>query len=359
MACYDGAMGVEFSAQARETPLSSGRERLPALALDNTVLEVNPAFNGTLPFDLREGTKGDLALFFGEETGSDKELGVREFHWRSGDLGKIVFRDTEGRKYRDVDLKGCGYLRQTGLGPIHNPQWEQDTASGHYGYLGLLDKDRAQNDSYVSELLTTNGIRTHRSLAIFELKELPVGGRETLKRVPIPELREQGLLDEQYDPVIQMRAFGTKTRLGEPVTAADFDDAISLIRLEGGTSPATRLEYLDWFIETLGKGIGRMHKLGYVHRYLTERNVTLDCRMVDLDAAKRAGDMPEGEWEEARRRDVAHKRHKRGGRGVVAYLAAELGRTFRDDIGYLAIEELYRRFEDVYVKESGFPFPNA
>ncbi|MEK7156344.1 MAG: hypothetical protein AAB790_00880, partial [Patescibacteria group bacterium] len=346
-------------AKARETALNSGREKLPAIALDNTVLEVNPAFDGTLPFDLRKGTRGDLALFFGEENGSDKELGVREFHWRSGDLAQIVFRDTKGRKYRDVDLKGCGYLRQAGVESIHNPQWEKDTASGHYGYLGLLNKDRAQNDSHVSELLTTNGVRTHRSIAIFELKELPVGWGETLERVQISELKERGLLDAEYDPVIQMRAFGTKTRLGEPVNRADFDDAISLIRSEGETAPTTRLGYLYWFIDALAQGIGRMHKLGYVHRYLTERNVTLDCRIVDLDAAKRVGDMPEGEWEDARCRDVAHKRHKRGGRGVVAHLAAELGRKFRDDIGYPAIEDLYRRYEDAYVKESGFPFPGA
>jgi hypothetical protein len=44
---------------------------------------------------------------------------------------------------------------------------------------------------------------------------------------------------------------------------------------------------MEWFAKTLGKNIGLMHSNGWAHGnpyiYSTPSNVTLDCRIVDLD----------------------------------------------------------------------------
>jgi hypothetical protein len=47
------------------------------------------------------------------------------------------------------------------------------------------------------------------------------------------------------------------------------------------------LEYLKWFAKTLGYNIGLMHKNGFEHHYIDGgHNVTLDCRIVDLDGIR-------------------------------------------------------------------------
>ena len=43
-------------------------------------------------------------------------------------------------------------------------------------------------------------------------------------------------------------------------------------------------EYLRWFSRTLAENVARMHKAGFIHGYLTGHNITLDCRIVDLDS---------------------------------------------------------------------------
>ena len=46
----------------------------------------------------------------------------------------------------------------------------------------------------------------------------------------------------------------------------------------------TDKEYFEWFAKTLGENVGIMHRNGWTHRYLSSHNVTLDCRIVDLDS---------------------------------------------------------------------------
>ena len=267
-------------------------EKIPAIELNNTVEWVNPAFEGTLPFDLRVGESTRLALFFDatNDREPDFDLGVRRGHYRSGDVGKVFFNSNDGKTYRDLDLKGCGLLQKP-PNPLEPEQWRQQRRST-YDYLGLLDKYDAMHDSTISELLNKEGVRTHRSIAVFRLHELPVYGRGT---ETIYKLEKNDLLREGIEPVIQMRAFGTKTRLGEigdQITmsnenaAVKIHDALKLLSAEMKQGPLTIEEYLEWFARTLGQNVGLMHKLGYCHEYLNELNITLDCRIVDFDSVR-------------------------------------------------------------------------
>lgn len=67
-----------------------------------------------------------------------------------------------------------------------------------------------------------------------------------------------------------------------------FEDAKKLVSQELGreNNPFSDQEYLDWFAETLGKNVGLMHKNGWFHSNLSHHNITLDCRICDLDMVK-------------------------------------------------------------------------
>ena len=257
---------------------------MPATELRNEVLWSNPEI--LFPFDIQVGKQSKLALFFSDnDKEPDFELGIRDRHWRSGDIGKVFFRDTKGRIYRDVDLKGCGGFRRKG----QEPGWRyRPSEEDHFG---LLDQTSAEFDSRMAEIFTQNGIRTHRSIAIFGLHELPFY-TEKNKKYTVEQLTEQKLLRYGIKPVIQMRAFGTKTRLAEvdrgdgapnEQVRSKILDAMDLVAIEA-KKRFSAFSYVNWFAKTLGENIGRMHKLGYTHGYLNDLNITLDCRIVDLDS---------------------------------------------------------------------------
>jgi hypothetical protein len=60
------------------------------------------------------------------------------------------------------------------------------------------------------------------------------------------------------------------------------NDAIELVRTELGRTSLSEEEYLEWFAATLGKNTALMSRNGWVHDF-SPHNVTLDCRLVDLD----------------------------------------------------------------------------
>lgn len=259
----------------------------------NTVLEVNPNVN--LPFNLEKGKSSSLGLFaeaaFREKPGKfPKGKHALEVwpkaHRRSAILGRVIFNDEEGRIYRDIDLKGIGSIESsplTGKATLLAPG-EKLVVGGR---RGLLDKHTADYDYQKSEKFLLTGIRTCRVIAIIELKELVINQH----KLSILKTVERSIIDDKFQPVVEVRAFGTKVRIADLRTNQEqrellLEDAKKLVSQELGYKKLISTEeYLGWFAKTLGTNVGLMHKNGWYHCYLRwGHNITLDCRIVDLDS---------------------------------------------------------------------------
>lgn len=179
------------------------------ITLQNEVFWVNPEIRA--PFRLSEGHPCNLAWILAYKQKSHFKQMLLEVwvnHYRTGILGRVLMTDKEGRKYRDVDLKGCSHLG--------------------YVYPSL-----------------TKGI-----------------------------------------PTISLRVFPTKARIGDAARPELIKGVIEIVSNELRLSSFSRHDYATWFVRTLGSQVGRLHKLGYAHGYLTHHNITLDCRLVDFDSVK-------------------------------------------------------------------------
>lgn len=259
----------------------------------NTVLWVNPEFS-SIPFDLQVGKPTPLGMFVkGHFAQKPINLQDGQFpgetwysHKRSVLLERCVVADNRGRMYRDIDIKGigvsyeCSAERLGGIIDLDN-------------YRGLLNKQVAEHDQKMSERFLSLDIRTSRTIAIIGLEQLIYEG----KIVPVEHVLRECSIPFEFKPVLQVRAFGTKMRVND----VDYTDSIDLSELKLLVNDAKKLvsqelgmnkimsdrTYLEWFARTLGKNVGLMHKNGWTHKYLTSHNLTLDCRIVDLDGVER------------------------------------------------------------------------
>src|SRR3989338_1089236 len=283
-------------------PIGSGHELaskrreaiLPALEVKNTVIWKNPAFP-ELPFNIQLGKQTQLGVFFTANPAVYTNEKVRtpaimpEYQkGRSGLMGSVVFQDREGHLWRDVDAKGIGHVEGKKILPVSQEASMGDSRK----YLGLCDYEFAERDRNYSEKFLKAGIRTHRVVAIIDLEELI---DETGGKISLDETRKRNIIGEDMHPVIQVRAFGTKERIdylrrednsdpARPKTA--FQDAKALVAQERGIPPKnfSDKQYLAWFAETLGQQVAKIRKLDLYHGYLSPHNITLDCRIVDLDS---------------------------------------------------------------------------
>lgn len=260
----------------------------------NTVLEVNPHVN--IPVKLKEGKPSPLGLFaeaaFEEKPGElpkgKRVLEVWPKHRRSALLGRVIFADDEKRRYRDIDIKGVGSFCSGGeeLEKRMTVYFRPGTPSTQ-GREGLLDFDTAFFCYQISEKFIEVGIRTCRTIAIIELKQFIVDGH----KFSLKQAREEDLLDKDFRPVVEIRAFGTKARIEnlEPWVGLFngqrllFGDAKKFVAQELGYKKISSRDYFIWFAKTLGTNVGLIHKNGWSHHNLRPHNITLDCRIVDLD----------------------------------------------------------------------------
>lgn len=282
------------------------KETLPALEVKNTVIWVNPAFKKDMPFNIELGKPTNLGIFFTkkpEEYPKEKErkpVIMPEYsQGRSGLLGSVIFKDADGNLWRDVDAKGMGRfiviskpLPKTvettrSVGKIfQDPENPQKAA-------GLMDYEFALRDKNYSEKFLKAGIRTHRVVAISDLEELI---DQDGKKISIDEARKQKVISQEIHPVLEIRAFGTKERTSyiDPIMNPGGDerslqalaDAKNMVAQETGLSPQnfSDQDYARWFAETLGKQVAKIANLKLFHGYLSDHNITLDCRIVDLDS---------------------------------------------------------------------------
>lgn len=269
----------------KEIPTGTGRESepketLPAIEVDNEVEWVNPEFE-KMPFNLKEGESTKLGIFLTPEP-KEKEksfdLKVMLKHGRSGLVGRAIFKDNQGRLYRDIDLKGAGKVEFK----KSKPQVGRVERKGLDRVEGMLSAYKGKKSVNMAEKFLELGIRTERYLALIKLKEII---DENGEKVPIEEARKRRIIHPNQELVIGVRAFGTKHRiLGMNDTT--LADAKMLVAQEIGKKEKefSWHDYLKWFSQTLGKNVGLMHKNDYVHGYLRNHNITLDCRIIDLDS---------------------------------------------------------------------------
>lgn len=263
-------------------------EKLPAIEVKNEVVWVNDDVE--MPFKFEEGKPTKIGVFL--TTPNELEpamyLRVLDNHFRSAILGKVVFRDKEGNLYRDVDIKGMGPISKSDSGNLEVEFIERGLAKKHgrgKTPWGFLDWGYAETDRDMSEFFIKKGLRTHRVLAIDRLDEIVVGERE---KISVSKARKLGYIKYTTEPVIEVRAFGTKARIADVKNQSLLEDAKHMVAQELGKDPKdfSGEKYLKWFAQTLGKQVAIIHNAGFIHGYLTDHNVTLDCRVVDLDSVK-------------------------------------------------------------------------
>lgn len=260
----------------------------------NKVIFVNEKAN--IPPELKEklelGKESSLGLFLKTaEPIRAKELGERNLetwpreHGRSAILERTTIHD-KGHSYRDIDLKGIGSTV-----PVI------ETGTRREGHWGLLEKKDALHEYAMSENFLKAGIRTLRVLGIIELEEILLKG----KKVSLKEAKEKGIIKGKFQPVIEVRAFGTKTRIRDFIRGFEgeikkllLEDAKKIVSQEIGRDFSNDRDYLEWFTNTFGRNLGLMHKNGWYHgrlgpheSSLGAHNITLDCRITDFDTVRK------------------------------------------------------------------------
>lgn len=294
MALEDASKGLP---SFRRLPTGTGgkklanAERIPVVEVDNEVIYVNPAFP-KLPFVIKLGQPTNLALFADQSNTKTKWFNWLNkprtaegapTHNRSLILAHAIYKDTEGRLYGTMDEKGSGYVVK-GVSRMSVLPIKKGTAL--QGMLGILERGAAETDASIAEYFISSGIRTYRIVAITKLKELINNG----KRYSIDEAKREGIIPNESEPVISIRAFGTRNRIDDISSRPDsFEDARLMVAQELRRDPVGfgKPEYFRWFANTLAENVARMHKAGFVHKFLSSHNLTLDCRIVDLDGVHR------------------------------------------------------------------------
>lgn len=262
-------------------------EKLPAIEVKNEVVWVNDSVE--MPFKFEEEKPSKIGVFLTskpDERESVFRVKVMDNHFRSALLGKAVFKDKEGNLYRDVDIKGMGSINPLNL-MVESLQADsaRKIPKGKTPW-GFLDWGFAETDRDMSEFFIKQGLRTHRALAIIRLDEIVVEGGE---KISVSKARKLGYIKHTTEPVIEVRAFGTKARITDGKNQVLFEDAKRMVAQELGTDPQnfSNDDYSNWFAQTLGRQVAIIHNAGFTHGYLTDHNITLDCRIVDLDSVKK------------------------------------------------------------------------
>lgn len=265
------------------------RETLPAVTVDNNVILVNSEIE--LPFKIEKNKPTELGLFFTPDPKgqSVKNIEVMREHNRSGILGKVIFKDKQGRLYRDVDLKGIGFVELDTTSEkmtVRPPQTIEKRQT-----RGIASMFYIRNDWKMTEEFLNAGIRTYRIIAITELKEII---DKFGNKISISTAKKERIIREDDKPVAEIRAFGTRTRIADLVEISKqkrdalIEDAIKFVAEEVGINykSFSKQDYFNWFIETMATNLARMHHGGWVHGGLSDHNITLDARVVDLDSVE-------------------------------------------------------------------------
>ncbi|GEM_PF-3837420 len=279
----EAAILFDEGSELNQLNASTERGRLLFSQVQNRVVKVNPHFP-KLPLKLEQGKSCSLGLFADSELKNGISMEVWEGHGRSALLGRVAFADDEDNIYRDIDLKGAGYIKFSadGRAIVGRP--------GIFGAddWGLTNLDEALRDYEIHEEFVTAGIRTDRIIGVIGLEEIVVNGI----KMPCQQAIDELILREGFKPSLEVRAFVTKARVQDLVSRNNraplfLEDAKKIAARELGKDETIPDEdYVFWFAGNLGVNIGKMHKKGWVHTNLSDQNITVDCRIVDLDTVE-------------------------------------------------------------------------
>ena len=273
---------TSFSPDQGFDQYSNPPEKLPAEIVSNRVLYVNQDFP-ELPFQIQENESSKLGLLI-MKTGEEKapQLEVGEIHSRSALYGKVLFKDKQNRKYRDLDLKGVRCIRRDyfNTGRRYRVYIKPKLEAGYTE--GILTLEDAEHDMEISERFLDKGIRTHRVIAIIKLEEI-LDNKGV--KIPIAEAKQRGLLLEDDEPVIAVRAYGTKKRIEEADPGA-IKDARELVAAEENLKLQEfgNKEYFNWLLKTIAEQVALIHKNGWYYEGPSPHNITLDGRFTDFDS---------------------------------------------------------------------------
>lgn len=144
------------------------------------------------------------------------------------------------------------------------------------------------------------------------------------EKISLKEAKRAGIIDDDFKPVIEVRAFATRARIAD-ILDTDYEpkkvlvgDARRIVGQELSSKSLSDMDYLKWFGKVLGRSVGLMHKNGWYHQYLTSHNITLDGRIVDLDSLEQLVDHWEGNEDYAEAKGALKQLYRavRGGLGV-------------------------------------------
>lgn len=286
------------------------KETLPALEVKNTAIWINPSFEETMPFKIELGKPAKLGIFltahpeiYPEEKEWQAMIAPEEISGRSVLLGSFLFKDREGRLYRDVDLKGTGMFQKMPDEKYVVGEVRKRQDNNPYRAKGLTDYAKALNSIDRTEQFLKLEIRTNRIIAILDLEEII---DKDGNKISIEKAKEAGVVPEAMHPVIMVRAFNTKERIDYTTHISNenqknravlaINDARMLVAEELHQNPSdfSLGNYLEWFAKTLGEQIAKLRKLGFYHSNLHPQNITLDCRIADLEGVDTVEDIISG-----------------------------------------------------------------
>ncbi len=265
-----------------------------AIPVKNSVLWVNPHFD--LPFNLKEGEPSELGVFVvGNSSLPDISmvLQVDNYHGRSGFVGRFEFYDDKVIKYRDLDLKGAGYLSKnldTGQ-PEVAPIGRRDEEST----WGIWRIEKSQREVGITEDLTERQVRTNRIAAIILLEEiaLPDG-----TKISIAQAQKMGLLHPNEQPIVAPRLYRQRERYEHPdsLITQTVQDSKKFAEEELGTQLSWQ-EFLVWYSQTSGTNLARVYR-NYWHGSADMHNNTRMAELVDfgLGDASLSKRVPDLSW---------------------------------------------------------------
>src|SRR3989344_4680096 len=317
---------VPFGIGERAFSASSREQRIPVEEVDNEVVWVNSKIN--LPFNLKIGKSTKMALFFSPGP-TGKSVKVHNAHHRSALISRAIFSDKEGRRYRDLDAKGVGYLYNEASENGDQDEMDIDAPRklivdnealtkrntdeefSETGPWGFCESGYAKIDRNMSEKFLAKGVRTYRVAAIIALKEM---NDNKVNKISFEESKRLHILRQEDEPVIELRAYTTRMRVINLTEESHLQDALALVRQETGNPQMDKIEYAHWFAKTLGEQVAKIHKAGYVHGYIQYHNITTDCHIVDLDSVYLRKELSAKNYKEKVQKDIE------GGKDALEYL---------------------------------------
>jgi len=274
--------------------------------VSNEVTDINPEFQKQLDIDVGQSS-GLVRLWSGEEERGIL-LGAETRHNRVANIDNTFVIDSHGLRWEDIDIKSPG-LTEIGVGDneLQLFPWERmpETEFVEARIWGGNELTSARRAFRYQQILEHLGVRTYKSLFVTKLNEWMYHG----KKVPISQIpvvprdaeakgHEDGIPDG-FSLAAEVRACRTKTRMQaiserEVLTEGnrvyiqkEIDRARVLVAEERGLANVSVPDYIDWFIDSYGRNLGLMHAAGLVHSFMHPGNITLDCRILDLDSMQK------------------------------------------------------------------------